>query len=94
MGAWIEIRSCGWMIGKDQSLPTWERGLKSTHQSGNATALLRSLPTWERGLKSTFGSTAAPPPFVAPYMGAWIEISPNIPAASSACCRSLHGSVD
>ena len=34
-----------------------------------------SLPTWERGLKSTLGSTAAPPPFVAPYMGAWMEIN-------------------
>ena len=33
-----------------------------------------SLPTWERGLKSSSRSDTADIVFVAPYMGAWIEI--------------------
>ena len=36
---------------------------------------LRSLPSWERGLKCLFGSITDKPIGVAPFVGAWIEIS-------------------
>jgi len=37
--------------------------------------IFESHPTWVRGLKSTSPTTAIPKVTVAPYMGAWIEIS-------------------
>ena len=39
-----------YVVRKEESLPTWERGLKQLHQI----ILVKnnmSLPTWERGLK-------------------------------------------
>ena len=59
------------------SLPTWERGLKYSHMHAVA-AVASSLPTWERGLKSMYGRIDGDPLNVAPYMGAWIEISNNL----------------
>ena len=56
------------------SLPTRERGLKS----GFSVAPYRpsgSLPTRERGLKSGIMDLGEPEFDVAPYTGAWIEIT-------------------
>ena len=55
------------------SLPTWERGLKLVFRAGTSSSKT-SLPTWERGLKYKFPAKLTPDDFVAPYMGAWIEM--------------------
>ena len=75
MGAWIEIWSA-WkrILNQDESLPTWERGLKSYFLHIEELQSL-SLPTWERGLKSQHWLVIAEVDNVAPYMGAWIEIA-------------------
>ena len=39
-----------YVVRKEESLPTWERGLKPV-RSCLLCAPWRSLPTWERGLK-------------------------------------------
>ena len=39
-----------YVVRKEESLPTWERGLKHPTSSAHG-GLLPSLPTWERGLK-------------------------------------------
>ena len=39
-----------YVVRKEESLPTWERGLKLVEGVG-LLALDASLPTWERGLK-------------------------------------------
>ena len=50
VGAWIEIMEECITTQATQSLPSWERGLKS---SGTVITVpdLPSLPSWERGLK-------------------------------------------
>ena len=39
-----------YVVRKEESLPTWERGLKQEIKAAGSYADL-SLPTWERGLK-------------------------------------------
>ena len=55
------------------SLPLWERGLKYTSaaQWPNFTT---SLPLWERGLKLWEFIISSLLVFVAPLVGAWIEM--------------------
>ena len=56
------------------SLPTRERGLKYSKHPPRRVLFL-SLPTRERGLKSEALNSVAIFLLVAPYTGAWIEIS-------------------
>ena len=51
VGAWIEIVSCKLHIVHSLSLPSWERGLKSTALDTPVATPAVSLPSWERGLK-------------------------------------------
>ena len=55
--------------------------------------VLRSHPTWVRGLKPSVNSIANSAPYVAPYVGAWIE---TCTAAQSFMdsSRTLRGCVD
>ena len=53
-----------------------------------------SLPTWERGLKYMPSIADAVQVWVAPYMGAWIEINYVCGFLLIRWSRSLHGSVD
>ena len=115
VGAWIEIHK-GYVYGRGyQSLPLWERGLKSPPLLKN-TCVYLSLPLWERGLKyekaRNFGSGLASLPlwerglkfftwreksrlFVAPLVGAWIEIgSATMLQSGIPYRRSPCGSVD
>ena len=39
-----------YVVRKEESLPTWERGLKHAECVGQG-VVRQSLPTWERGLK-------------------------------------------
>ena len=39
-----------YVVRKEESLPTWECGLKRK-SSGRSNTFAMSLPTWERGLK-------------------------------------------
>ena len=51
MGAWIEmVVENVYCVGAPGSLPTWERGLKSSSHLP-LQRIYKSLPTWERGLK-------------------------------------------
>ena len=73
MGAWIEIpyvtaHSCGKV-----SHPTWVRGLKYNFNLfvfGKG----KSHPTWVRGLKLLIWPPLWKMAWVAPHVGAWIEI--------------------
>ena len=56
------------------SLPSWERGLK-LHEPLLCPLWGRSLPSWERGLKLSTAITSFLCDLVAPFVGAWIEIS-------------------
>ena len=72
MGAWIEICRLYSLVHERGSHPTWVRGLKSIVLRINI-SIGKSHPTWVRGLKykrlPVFVSQ-----FVAPHVGAWIEI--------------------
>ena len=46
-----------YVVRKEESLPTWERGLKLKYPL-RLPALTESLPTWERGLKRLHGASA------------------------------------
>ena len=89
VGAWIEIPKECLQDHLCTSLPSWERGLKSSGQ-----LLIRllsgSLPPWERGLKSTPATVHA----VAPLVGAWIEIVKGGGIWAVVAGRSPRGSVD
>ena len=53
-----------------------------------------SLPSRERGLKLRGGFEPGQGDIVAPFTGAWIEISMVWPSRDPITGRSLHGSVD
>ena len=53
-----------------------------------------SLPLRERGLKSMIGHPWSDKIMVAPFTGAWIEISTDLQAEVESWRRSLYGSVD
>ena len=61
------------MIFSFESLPSWERGLKSIPNVPYP-VLEMSLPSWERGLKSSVLAMVFEPSSVAPLVGARIEI--------------------
>ena len=54
----------------------------------------RSLPSRERGLKWFVYAAKITGEVVAPFAGAWIEMSVNPTASNPGACRSLRGSVD
>ena len=56
------------------SLPSRERGLKFSDE-WEVAEKWKSLPSRERGLKSKGAGTAARGRAVAPFAGAWIEIT-------------------
>ena len=74
VGAWIEMHRfhscCAWAA----SLPLWERGLKYHFICGINIVRIKSLPLWERGLKYVLDTPLILIPWVAPLVGAWIEI--------------------
>ena len=80
-------------LGRQLSLPSWERGLKFqkfyTYFCQNA-----SLPSWERGLKSVTKDYGNKLYLVAPLVGAWIEIMVQEMENEGARRRSPRGSVD
>ena len=73
VGAWIEMSFGQGVSGYNESLPSWERGLKST-SCKRCDCQCRSLPSWERGLKSRSNGSICLTDTVAPLVGAWIEI--------------------
>ena len=75
-----------------ESLPSRERGLKSTSVR-YCRHRLASLPSRERGLKYRMIERGHETARVAPFTGAWIEIGFGYFCAVK-LCRSLHGSVD
>ena len=54
----------------------------------------RSHPLWVRGLKSLFTLYDNSNSVVAPFMGAWIEISMVSKVPKYLFCRTLYGCVD
>ena len=74
MGAWIEILNSLMHLRTAWSLPSWERGLK-LQGSGADPGAGWSLPSWERGLKLRQIGTNGMWICVAPFVGAWIEIT-------------------
>ena len=54
----------------------------------------KSLPSRERGLKSEAGQHINYVTIVAPFAGAWIEITSDTGTLSGIYRRSLRGSVD
>ena len=75
------------------SLPSRERGLKFLGLD-LLRLVLASLPSRERGLKCQKGRTIHAGGQVAPFTGAWIEITSMALTSWSRPRRSLHGSVD
>ena len=73
-GAWIEILNSIISRISPTSLPTRERGLKFCHYRHH-TVSDPSLPTRERGLKCFVHNDSVWVMVVAPYAGAWIEIT-------------------
>ena len=93
MGAWIETAE--WLIrtGKQQSHPTWVRGLKQL-QDKDGEYSKESHPTWVRGLKLHHGCNIVCSKKVAPYVGAWIETHASFTVREKPDCRTLRGCVD
>ena len=75
------------------SLPSRERGLKYAHLP-QGRRVFQSLPSRERGLKYVAHDSSSGPGTVAPFKGAWIEISRKASTAPRASRRSPQGSVD
>ena len=73
VGAWIEIFSTAFSNDILVSLPSWERGLK-WNRCRNGWRMVLSLPSWERGLKLHLFTFILSNLYVAPLVGAWIEI--------------------
>ena len=90
VGAWIEISHDSRCSQWKSSLPSWERGLKflSYHKR---TDHRPSLPSWERGLKSGILIPQIPVSIVAPFVGAWIEISGLKLVSSKQCVAPFVG---
>ena len=75
------------------SLRSSERGLKSGYLEVSFD-VLQSLRSSERGLKSISPAMSDNLPLVAPFVGAWIEITVGGKASYSLECRSVRRSVD
>ena len=93
VGAWIEIGCCQGQTERKSSLPSWERGLKYSY-SWKYDGTTRSLPSWERGLKYIGSDLSTGSAFVAPFVGAWIEMIKDSEYEGASDGRSLRGSVD
>ena len=93
VGAWIEIIKKRSVKEAFESLPSWERGLKSTISAATSNRN-KSLPSWERGLKFVVATYKACEVWVAPLVGAWIEIVALCCNDFRGECRSPRGSVD
>ena len=75
MGAWIEIPiSSSLALSLALSHPSWVRGLKFNRPVSTGVVSL-SHPSWVRGLKLHLVVLDHHPYDVAPFMGAWIEIT-------------------
>ena len=75
------------------SLPSRERGLKFSAEKVSHHST-QSLPSRERGLKSLRFVIVTPIASVAPFAGAWIEMSYFLYFRNTQLRRSLRGSVD
>ena len=73
-GAWIEIASVRLVVAVISSLPSRERGLKLPYMA-QWLPIQMSLPSRERGLKSLQHNEGMPRTVVAPFAGAWIEMT-------------------
>ena len=73
-GAWIEMYCHQKYILRSRSLPSRERGLKSCNRR-LMDHQIRSLPSRERGLKLLYPARCSHLSAVAPFAGAWIEIT-------------------
>ena len=92
-GAWIEMFMSYSRRSAVRSLPSRERGLKFSSLDPSPESL-SSLPSRERGLKFADEGLVGRSFDVAPFTGAWIEITLRELACGRALSRSLHGSVD
>ena len=92
-GAWIEIHIGAFNQMQPMSLPSRERGLK-LHYLRIRDLRFGSLPSRERGLKSPIIRLYFFCGIVAPFAGAWIEITHSPNGHITMPCRSLRGSVD
>ncbi len=82
MGAWIEIVVLTSAINHGvMSHPSWVRGLKSYRDVAGFLSFHQSHPSWVRGLKLLKVLNLSHDRRVAPFMGAWIEISNMISSA-------------
>ncbi len=83
VGAWIEIKKRTLSATTSvTSHPMWVRGLKYIIACASG-GIPKSHPMWVRGLKSLKVIFSTTPSAVAPYVGAWIEISYAIGFKSS-----------
>ena len=73
--------------------PSWVRGLKYLITSFRS-VIVRPHPSWVRGLKLHQQIDGCPHKGAAPFMGAWIEISPSVDNLQKVASRTLHGCVD
>ena len=73
VGAWIEIAPHPSRLITIQSLPSWERGLKSGINTAvsNAVKVAPLVGAW---IEIPEGNSPYTVVFVAPLVGAWIEI--------------------
>src|SRR5690625_3651031 len=75
MGAWIEIvKNSVTPVQSSSSHPSWVRGLK-LNLIKLSLSPQTSHPSWVRGLKSYSLESPSKTLIVAPFMGAWIEIT-------------------
>ena len=74
VGAWIETQLYRPVHAMSRrSHPVWVRGLKRYLQGVYRYGREESHPVWVRGLKQAEIMYSAPPQYVAPRVGAWIE---------------------
>ena len=92
-GAWIEIHMMSMLLQCLTSLPTRERGLKSTIVKGKTTADTVA-PYTGAWIEISLMAVSLWLYNVAPYTGAWIEICRLSMSWIPGKSRSLHGSVD
>ena len=69
-------RSFKYKLLSVRSHPSWVRGLKSLRDHLYLKAI-KSHPSWVRGLKYLFDRKYSQAPYVAPFVGAGIEIAQN-----------------
>ena len=82
-----------YVVRKEESLPTRERGLKLCSPR-HKIPTSQSLPTRERGLKPVPPYIIRKVYYVAPHAGAWIETGCALYIVIAFCGRSPRGSVD